>query len=114
MATFPALPQEPATKLTPSSGVALGVMGNGKVRGRAKQSGLVYAITAVYDYVTLAQRETIEAFYEANKTIAFSWKALESNTTFTRCRFIEQNALTWLPRPARKFQLTVRMQTSRG
>jgi hypothetical protein len=114
MATFPALPQETQTKVTPALGVKISAMGNGAVRGRASQSGLVYALTAVYDQLTLTQRDTVNAFYEANKTIVFSWKALESNTTYTRCRFAEQSAIAWAPRPGRKFQLTVRMLTSSG
>jgi hypothetical protein len=109
MATYPALPQQLETKLTPTVGLKTVIMGNGAVRGRFSQAAPSYTLVVAHDNVTLAQRDVVLAFLVANRAAAFDLLLRESATTYTGCRFAEVKPVEWEPRPARKFRVTARI-----
>ena len=114
-ATYPDLPQHVDTRVARGSGTKVQIAPNGIVGAQARYTSTVYQILSVHDFLTLDERDTIIAFYEANARQTIDWTAQEDGATYHNCVFAGQNAVAWTPKrrlAATVFRVEVRLLTS--
>lgn len=75
--------QAAGTRLVPRSGIIERMASNGAVRLRALQSATKYDPVIEYAAITQVQRDALLTFYTANRSLSFTFTAIEDGVTRT-------------------------------
>lgn len=69
--SYPSIPFDNQTALSPEAGIAVDVADDGTIRGRVSFASTVYTATVVHSYITSLERDQIISFFDANKALSF-------------------------------------------
>ncbi len=108
---YPDLGQHPSTRIIPIPGLRLVAAPNGQLSSQARAADIVYQITCVHGLCTLAELETLQAFYAARYRSRFTWTAAESGETYFNVVFTGIG-VDWAPRAGGRFWVQTTMQSS--
>lgn len=83
MATYPDLDQAYESSRVALNNIKTEVAADGTLRGQNNYSATVYNFSIVHPYITTAEKESIETFYNANSDISFTFNYAKDSADYT-------------------------------